>query len=141
MVMNVKWYCPECGWAAKGRCPRHPSQCLSMGKEWRPGKKGRKTRLWDNRVHGSVVAQPLAIRHGAWPSPYNAAPFRTLGAVPPGLMMLGATDFSRSPGSNSHFDPVRKAIREKNRKSERGSLMRLPSRQKPWPFPYDWGSE
>jgi hypothetical protein len=138
MPGNVKWYCTECGWAAKGKCPRHPEQSLDMGKQWRPGKKGRKTRLWDNRVHGSLPTEPLSVRHGAWPSQYTAVPFNVPHATPPGLVALGATDFSHSPGANSYCDPAREAIREKNQKPEVRHLMRLPSRQLPWPFPYDW---
>jgi hypothetical protein len=139
MPGNVKWYCTECGWAAKGKCPRHPEHSLNMGKQWRPGKKGRKTRLWDNRVHGSVTTPPLGIRHGAWPSAYNSVPYRDLGPVPPGLMALGATDFSRSPGSNYHTDPVQVAIRAKNSKPERGDF-KPPTPRLGWPFPFDWNT-
>jgi hypothetical protein len=143
MPGNVKWYCIECGWAAKGRCPRHPGKSLSMGKRWRPGKKGRKTRLWDNRVHGSVTAEPPAIRHGAWPSPYGSAPFSPSRPVPRGLIALGARDFSRNgvdsaAGFSRSADPVRRAISEKSRKPSMEHLMKLPSKEPGWPFPCDW---
>lgn len=51
-IVRQKYYCPVCGWAAKGICPRHPAETVPMGVMWRPGKKGSKTRLWDDRVHG-----------------------------------------------------------------------------------------
>lgn len=139
-VSNPKYLCTECGWAAKGACPQHPDSSLMMGKNWRPGKKGRRTRLWDNRVHGSQTVPPLTVRLGAWPSRYRdgTGPFRVAGSPPPGLVILGATDFSHDPTDLAWNDPVRVAIRAKRQKPPRP--LRLPSRQRGWPFPFDWGS-
>jgi hypothetical protein len=110
-----------------------------MGTAWRPGKKGRKTRLWDNRVHGSVTVPPLSLRRSRWPSPYNDSPFRTAMPVPRGLAAIGATDFSRAAGSNAYYDPVQQAIRARNSKPPRHGDLKLPSGEPGWPFPVDWG--
>lgn len=49
-----KFYCPEDDWAAKGRyqmtCPYCRQPMKFMGTVWRPGKKGSRTRVWDERV-------------------------------------------------------------------------------------------
>jgi hypothetical protein len=144
MPGNVKWYCTECGWAAKGRCPRHPESSLNMGKQWRPGKKGRKTRLWDNRVHGSVAAAPpRSSQTSRRPLYQRATPFKISHSPPPGLILLGATDFSRAKPDGSSFwrdnDPVRRAIRERNMKPSLEHRLKLPSKEPGWPFPYHCG--
>jgi hypothetical protein len=139
-ISNGKWYCIECGWAAKSRCPRHPSSSLSMGTHWRPGKKGKRTRLWDNRVHGSQVTPPLTVRLGGWPSQYRngTGPFMTKAMPPPGLVYLGAVDFSRQNGHSWYTDPVLVAIRGKNQKPVRENELKLPSGDLGWPFPVSW---
>jgi len=135
---NPKYLCTRCQWAAKGPCPQHPGSSLMMGKNWRPGRKGRRTRLWDNRVHGSQAVPPPVVRLGGWPSPHRdgTGPFRVAGSPPPGIVALGATDFSRGQGSSSWNDPVRAAIRARSQKPPRP--LRLPSRVLGWPFPFDW---
>jgi hypothetical protein len=146
-MQRQKHLCTECRWAAKGPCPRHPGKSLLMGSKWRPGKKGRKTRLWDNRVHGSIQPdQPMQYpRMGARPSRYRygVTVFNVPASPPPGLLVLGATDFSRSgddgTGSwNRSSDPVRRAIAEKNQKPSLEHQLKLPSKEPGWPFPYWW---
>jgi len=61
MPSNRKWYCPECGWAAKGPCPLHPS--LDMGTRWRPGRKGSKERLWSLRSSRNRQMPPAKKRY------------------------------------------------------------------------------
>jgi len=133
-----KYLCTECAWAAKGRCPQHPGASLMMGRNWRSGKKGKRTRLWDNRVHGSQTVPPPTVRLGAWPSRYRdgTGPFRVAGRPPLGLVVLGATDFSRDQADSSWSDPVRAAIRSRNQKPPRP--LELPSGDPGWPFPFDW---
>ena len=48
-----KYYCAEHDWAAKGPCPRQHAPGAPAGarhSSWRPGRKGSRTRLWDDRV-------------------------------------------------------------------------------------------
>lgn len=133
MPSNTKYLCAECGWAAKGKCPQHPESCLKMGKKWRPGKRGRRTRLWDNRVHGSVTVSPMQSRW-AW----RSRPYAELPHPPRGLMVLGATDFSHDPTELAWNDPVRVAIRNRNSKPPR-PLDPGPHHDDDnpgWPFPY-----
>jgi hypothetical protein len=114
-VSNPKYFCTECQWAAKGPCPQHPGSSLMMGKNWRPGRKGTRTRLWDNRRRG----------------------FRP----PPGLVVLGAKDFSHNGTSLNlfgwHDDPVREAIRVRaGHKPSRSAALKLSSGKLGWPFPF-----
>lgn len=137
-VSNPKYLCTECQWAAKGKCPQHPGSSLMMGKNWRPGRKGRRTRLWDNRVHGSQTVPPLTVRPGAWPSKYRdgLGPFKTPHGPPPGLVYLGATDFSRTQGRR-YTDPVRQAIRARSQKPPSELTAPVPDPpDKQWPFPF-----
>lgn len=136
MSGNSKYLCTECGWAAKGECPRHPGASLNMGKHWRPGKKGRRTRLWDNRVHGSVTVPAETGRKGR--RIWRARPFAERQHTPSGLIALGATDFSHDKSDLPWNDPVRAAIRAKNARPPRP--LRVPG-WKPvpgWPFPFNW---
>lgn len=126
---NQKYLCTECHWAAKGKCPQHPGKSLAMGTQWRPGKKGRKTRLWDNRMHGSITTPPPKKwqYRGYWNSPLGCP------AQPPsGLVHLGAVNFSHNPTSLLWNDPVQKAIRAKNQKQPRP--LSIPSSEPGWPF-------
>jgi len=93
-IANPKYYCQECGWAAKGPCPRHPGMNVMMGTKWRPGKKGKKTRLWDNRVHGSQTPGEPGKLPPFTPRGYHSRPFRALTSPSPFLKELGAKDFS-----------------------------------------------
>lgn len=138
-VSNPKHLCTECGWAAKGPCPQHPGSSLNMGKDWRPGKKGRRTRLWDNRVHGSVTAPPPAKW---WYRAYS--PMGHASHPPEGLMALGATDFSHSPSSLLWNDPVQVAIRAKSQKQPRPLDPAGAAGERHgglgWPFPFNWAT-
>ena len=48
-----KYYCVPCDYVAKAKhtpvCPTCRESMTWMGDKWRPGKKGTKTRLWDDR--------------------------------------------------------------------------------------------
>jgi hypothetical protein len=138
-VSNPKYFCTECQWAAKGPCPQHPGSSLMMGKDWRPGKKGRRTRLWDNRNHGSQV--PIRW-NGPWRRRlYQAHPMPDRTPPPEGLVVLGATDFSHDSSHLAYNDPVRVSIRAKNSKAERSRpLDPPPSRRLGWPFPFNWST-
>lgn len=132
MPGNVKYLCTECGWAAKGPCPQHPAASFNMGKNWRPGKKGKRTRLWNNRVHGSVTAAPGRNAWG-WPT-------RELHHPPDGMLILGATDFSHDQSESPWNDPVRVAIRDRNQKSPRPLRIPLARPALTWPFPFNWST-
>lgn len=141
-MQRQKRLCLDCNWAAKGPCPRHPGRSLYMGSKWRPGKKDSKTRLWDNRIHGSVTVSPPANRLDAWPKFHrrSTGPFNAPASPPTGLLTLGAVNFSRGgdDGTGSwdrSGDPARRAIAEKNRKPSRKHELRLPSKYPGWPFP------
>jgi hypothetical protein len=139
---NPKYLCTECGWAAKGPCPQHPGQSLNMGKDWRPGRKGRRTRLWDNRVHGSQVPGERAETFRRWQRGYGVHPFRDRAHPPEGLALLGAADFSHDPTSLLWNDPVQVAIRAKSQKQPRpldppgAAGERHPGLGRP--FPFNW---
>jgi hypothetical protein len=134
-LQRQKYLCQDCLWAAKAPCPRHPGRSLAMGMQWRPGKKGKKTRLWDNRVHGSQTVTAPAVRRGAWPSAYRpGGPFRVPFSPPRGLVHLGATDFSRGVPRSWYGDPVTMAIDSRNRKPARHGDLKLPSDELGWPF-------
>lgn len=49
-----KYYCVPCDYVAKARhtpaCPTCREPMTYMTDEWRPGRKGSRTRLWDERV-------------------------------------------------------------------------------------------
>jgi len=141
-LQRGKHYCVTCGWAAKGKCPQHPASSLYMGSQWRPGKKGKRTRLWDNRVHGSQTTPPPTVRLGGWPSRYRSGqgPFAVPAAPPSGIIALGAVNFSHTvdDGTGTFWresDPVRRAITERSRKPSREHEMKLPSNELGWPFP------
>lgn len=53
-ISRGKNYCPECDTVRKGPGahgkPNCPGTFEYMGKSWRPGKKGTRTRMWNDRV-------------------------------------------------------------------------------------------
>ncbi len=64
-----KYYCVPCDYVAKAKhtpaCPTCREPMTWMGDKWRPGKRGTKTRLWDDR--DTLQRQEAArIRDKGW---------------------------------------------------------------------------
>lgn len=112
-IANGKWYCPECGWAAKGPCPQHPGSAVLMGTRWRPGKKNSRTRIWDDRVPGRRDAARRVT--GGSKSKHYHQPV----AAPQAVLELGGRDRTRlqtGAGWLRTEDPVTWAIHERVRR-------------------------
>jgi hypothetical protein len=74
---RYKSYCPPCDLVHRGAmtCLRCGGDTVQMGTDWRPGRKGSRTRVWDTRV---------SARKRGWPA-YVPEPVRQLGVkgLPP----------------------------------------------------------
>jgi hypothetical protein len=75
-ITRYKSYCLPCDLVLRGAawCPRCGQPAIQMGRDWRPGRKGSRTRIWDPRVtwrRGSAVprvVRQLGVR-GTLPPP------------------------------------------------------------------------
>jgi hypothetical protein len=65
---RAKYYCSPCDKVVKAMfgalCPHCGGQMTPMGTQWRPGRRGTRTRMWDLR-QGPAVMWPLQSR--PWP--------------------------------------------------------------------------
>src|SRR6266581_1746433 len=110
MVSNGKYYCKTCGWAAKTACPIQGHESVAMGTVWRPGRKGSKTRLWDDRVWGRRADARRQWRQWRY---RGYGPPRT---APDLVVKLGGRDRLRAQtgaGWMRMGDPVTEAIRDR----------------------------
>jgi hypothetical protein len=111
-VRRDKHFCLSCGWAAKGPCPRQGHESVRMGTQWRPGRKGSRTRLWDDRVSGDSQPAPVELVRVA----RNV--YRSVVRFPPGRKPDVTLTLTSHPGreySGGRWpDPVLAAIRARH---------------------------